>query len=208
MSQTRGLRSLISCLQPLNVSLYQRGAFLQDRNGGCCFDDDWVCPLVLETDDNLQCRCLEREWHALDCGWNHFSLSLCMIVEWQSDLRATLLFVQSKWVLSQFRVVAPFLWCQKLYSCSETTESAVWTRLGHRVQFCLAQNPSICSCLNETLRSHQTFLKLVSNHSVLSGHRHDRGKLSNKWRMLDLCGLPKILIVFTGIWGFTRAEVL
>lgn len=139
---------------------------------------------------------------------NIFSLSLCMIVEWQSDLRAALLFVQSEWVLSQFRVVAPFLWCQKLYSWSETTESAVWTRLGHGVQFCLAQNPSICSCLNETLRSHQTFLKLVSNHSVLSGHRNDRGKWSNNWRTLELYELPIILMVFTGIWGFTGAEVL
>ena len=70
--KTGGLRSLISCLQYLNVSLYQRGAFLQDRDGGCCFDDDWACPPVLEADDNLRCMCLERECHALDCGEGHF----------------------------------------------------------------------------------------------------------------------------------------
>lgn len=60
--RTRGLRSLISCLQHLNVSLYHRGAFLKvDRNGGCCFDDDWACPPVVEADDNLRHACLERE---------------------------------------------------------------------------------------------------------------------------------------------------
>lgn len=66
--------SLISCLQPLNVSLYQRGAFLKVRNGGCCFDDDWACPPVLEADDNLQYTCLERECHILDCSEDHFPL--------------------------------------------------------------------------------------------------------------------------------------
>lgn len=101
--KTRGLRSLISCLQPLNVSLYQTGAFQSNRSGACSFDDDWVGPLYLDADDNLQCTCLERESHILDCAEDHFLLSQCMIVEWQSDFRTALLF-QSEWALSQFRV--------------------------------------------------------------------------------------------------------
>lgn len=121
----------------------------------------------------MQCRCLETECLAHDCDL--FLSSLCMIVDLHSDCRAALLFFQNEWALSQFRVVAPFLWCQKLYSWSETTESAVWTWLGHRVQWCLVQNPSICLDLNETFRSHQTFLKWVSNPSAQPGHRNDRG---------------------------------
>ena len=99
--KTRGLRSLISFLQPLNVSLYQRGAFLQDRNGDCCFDDDWACPPAFKADDNLQCRCLKRECHFRDCSEDHFPLSRCMIVDWQSDCKAVfLLFKASENCLS------------------------------------------------------------------------------------------------------------
>lgn len=86
--KARGPWSLISCLQPLNVSLYQTQALLLDRKGGCCFDDDWARPLFLKEDDNLQCRCLERGRHALDCGEDRFLLSQSVIVVWQSDLRA------------------------------------------------------------------------------------------------------------------------
>lgn len=65
--KTREVRSFISCLQPLNVSLYLSRAFQQDRNGGCCFDDDWACPLVLKADDNLECRCLHQK--KMPCSW-------------------------------------------------------------------------------------------------------------------------------------------
>lgn len=83
--------------------------------------------LVLETDDNQKHRCLKRECHVLDCSEDDFLLSKSVIVERQSDFWAALRAFQSKQPLSQFRVVAPFLWCQKLYSWSETTRSAVWT---------------------------------------------------------------------------------
>lgn len=85
-----GLRSLISCLLHLNVPLYQRGAFLKHRNGGCFFDDDWACPPLLETDDNLQCMCLGRECQTLDC---HLSLYLSVYDRriGTSDFRTALL---------------------------------------------------------------------------------------------------------------------
>lgn len=119
-------------------------------------------------------RCLKRERCALDCGEDRFLLSQSAIEEWQSDLWAALCSLQSKQALSQFRVVAPFLWCEKLYSRSESTGFAVWTWLGCGAQCCLVQNPSICWDLNETLRSHQTFLKWVSNHSASQWHGDKR----------------------------------
>lgn len=151
-----------------------RGAFLQHRNGGFCFEDDGACPLALEADANQRRRCLKRERCALDCGEDRFLLSQSAIEEWQSDLWAALCSLQSKQALSQFRVVAPFLWCEKLYSRSESTGFAVWTWLGCGAQCCLVQNPSICWDLNETLRSHQTFLKWVSNHSASQWHGDKR----------------------------------
>ena len=175
--KTRGPSSLISCLWPRHVSLDHRGAFWLNGNGGCSFDDDWVCPPAFGA---VQ---VPQKANAM----------LVIAVETFSHYRsvrsrigrqAVLLLFQSEWALSQFRVVAPFLWCQKLHSWSETTESTVWTWLGRRVQRCLVQNPSICLDLNETLRSHQTFLEWVNHRSASSGHRNDRAEESNYWQTL------------------------
>lgn len=132
----------------------------------------WACLLVLRADDNLLCRCLHRECHALDCGEDNFLSSQSLIAEWQPGFREA----GARKSLSHFffSFAASFLWCQKLYHRSATTGTSVWTWLGHNVPCCLARNPSICFELNETLRSHQTFLEWVSNQSALSEPKDER----------------------------------